>query len=95
MTQIVVGESVTRLIIDTRVGPAGGGSGGGANASYLHTQSVAATTWTINHNLGARPVVELRGVGGNVMWSNVTHTSANQVVVTHAVPLAGSAYLTL
>ena len=66
--------------------------GGG---SYLHTQSTAATTWTINHNLGAKPVVELRGPGGSVLWSNVTHVSVNQVVVTHAVALAGSAYLTL
>lgn len=91
-TLLVVTPQITRIVTDIRQGA---GGGGGGVAAYTHAQPTAATTWTINHNLGTRPVVELRTTGGQVLFSNVTHVSANQVVVTHAYPIAGTAYLTL
>ena len=37
---------------------------GGASQTYTHTQSTASATWTINHNLGFRPSIELFDAGG-------------------------------
>lgn len=61
---------------------------------YLHQQSVADTTWTINHNLGFRPDVSLTTLGGVEFEADVTHTSDNQCIVTLASPLAGFARCT-
>lgn len=60
---------------------------------YTHNQSVAATSWTINHNLGYKPSVELLTAGGVEFDAEVVHTSNNQVVVNLVVAIAGSARL--
>lgn len=70
------------------------GPTGAPGGSFLEfTQPTPATTWTINHNFGYRPVVELFSVGGMEMWADVTHTSVNQVVVQFNSPTAGAARL--
>lgn len=68
--------------------PVGGGSGVGG---YNHTQGSASTTWTVNHNLGRVPIVELRSVGGVLIEADVTHTSINQTVIQFATAQAGTA----
>lgn len=68
-------------------------SAAGASSWYLHTQSVADSTWTINHNLGYRPDVALFTVGGVNFSAEVSHPTVNQAVVTLVSPLAGSARL--
>ncbi len=57
-------------------------------------QATPAATWTINHNLGYRPAVELINAGGQEIDAEITHTSANQVVVGLSPPSAGRARLT-
>lgn len=69
-------------------GPPGPGA-----AFYDFTQASPAMTWTINHNLGYRPQVELRTVGGQVMLAEITHVSVNQVQVSFVVAIAGTARL--
>lgn len=79
-----------------QIGAAGrDGVGGGSSPSYLHTQSSPATTWTVNHNLGTRPAVEVRTVGGMVVIAEVQHVSANQCVIYLAAAMAGTAFCTL
>jgi hypothetical protein len=68
------------------------GSAGGL-AAYVHTQSTPATTWTINHNLGFRPSVELLDSGSQEIDADVSHPSANQTVVTLKSAIAGLARL--
>ena len=70
----------------------GGGGGGGGAVNYLHTQSSASDTWTVNHNLGYRPVVSVRSPGGVEVEATVTHVSVNQCVVTFAAPYTGSVF---
>lgn len=65
----------------------------GETDDYLFTQAAPAALWTINHNLGRRPNVEVRSAGGVVMVGQVTHVSDNQVQVAFAAALAGSARL--
>lgn len=52
-----------------------------SSASYVHTQSVSSSTWTINHNLGFRPSIELTTSGGSVFFAEIVHTSLNQSIV--------------
>jgi hypothetical protein len=60
---------------------------------YVHTQSVASTTWIINHNLGYIPSVELVDAAGVEFNATVTHTNVNQTIVTILVATAGIARL--
>lgn len=81
------------VVTDARMGPAGGS--GGPGSSFLYVQPVPSSVWTINHNLGARPVVEVRDNTGGVVFASITHLSIDTVRITFSVPYAGTAYLTL
>lgn len=71
----------------------GRGPKGDAADAYVHTQSVAAATWTINHNLGFKPAVTVYSVGGLQVGAGVAHVSDNQTQISFAAPQAGSARL--
>ncbi|MGL4300054.1 MAG: hypothetical protein ACRCW4_13370 [Candidatus Neomicrothrix subdominans] len=73
-------------------GSSSGGGGGGA--SYLHTQSVAATVWTVNHNLGVlTPDVTLADETGEEFETDIDYVTANQLIITSAAPVAGTALI--
>ena len=61
--------------------------------TYTHVQSTPATVWTINHNLGFRPSVELFDVGGQEFDADILHTSINQVIIYLNIAAAGTARL--
>lgn len=69
------------------VGPAGT-----ANA-FAFSQGAPALTWTINHNRGSNQTCTLYSVGGVEIEADVINTSVNQIIVTFAVPTAGTARL--
>lgn len=58
---------------------------------YTHTQNVASDAWTINHNLGAKPVVAILNAGGNEVEAHLVHTSNNQVIAYFSTPITGIA----
>jgi len=62
-------------------------------AGYSFVQNSPVLTWTINHNLGFNPTVELFTVGGVQMFAEVTHVSINQTVINFTVATAGTARL--
>lgn len=64
-----------------------------APAGYVHVQAAPAATWTINHNLGFQPAVELIDVAGNAFNAWVHHVSANTAMVHLTAPAAGMARL--
>lgn len=64
-----------------------------AAASYTHTQTTPAASWPITHNLSRYPQVTVVDTAGARLLTDVVYGSANSVTVTHAVPLAGVAYL--
>lgn len=68
-------------------GPAGASGAGG----YEFTQASPALTWTVNHNLGFRPSVELLTTGWQEMVADVVHTSVNQFIVYFNAATAGYA----
>lgn len=60
---------------------------------FIYTQSVPAAVWTIAHNLGFRPSVELINAAGQEIDGDVTHTSQNVCVASFNQPVAGFARL--
>lgn len=65
----------------------------GGDLSYTHTQSVAAQTWNIAHNLGKRPAIHIEDVSGNQMIPQIIHIDSNnaQAVFGNAT-YSGTAY---
>lgn len=61
--------------------------------AFVFTQSTAAATWTINHNLGHVPSVEVFDSGSQEIEADVSHPSSNTTVIVFTVPTAGFARL--
>lgn len=93
VTHSEVSSSTHSLVMTQLRGPQGP-AGIGSGSAYLHNQGVAALTWTINHNLGFRPSVELLTVGGVEFEADISHPTVNQTVITCLTARAGSARLT-
>jgi hypothetical protein len=85
---------VTELIFEVDVDVNPSGPPGPPAPSYSHQQSEASATWTINHNLGFRPSVELLDNANREIDGAVYHTSLNQAVAMFTRPVAGTARLT-
>ena len=86
VADVIIGTAFNSLPFDP------GGVGGGLSA-FVHNQASASFTWTINHNLGYRPSVELFDAGSQEFDAEVTHPTVNQTVVNLSVSTAGFARL--
>jgi hypothetical protein len=75
------------------VTPGPAGAQGPPGSAYVYLQVTPSTTWTINHNLGYRPSVELLDAGSQEIDGQVFHPSVNQTVVILNPATAGSARL--
>ena len=93
----VIGPGINTRAVINRAGAARvvlvgtQGVAGATSTSYEHTQASAAATWTINHNLGFRPNVQLRSVGHVLIGADVQHPSTTQAVANLESPFAGYA----
>lgn len=69
------------------------GPQGAAGSAYVYQQITPSAVWTINHNLGFRPAVELLDTGSQEIDGEIAHPSDNQTVVTLKPASAGIARL--
>lgn len=60
--------------------------------AYVHTQNVSSNTWTITHNLGFYPSVNVVDSGGNTVVGDVTYVSQNVVSISFSSAFGGKAY---
>ena len=60
--------------------------------SFVHTQSVSASTWTISHNLGFFPSVNVVDSGGTTVIGDVSYITENQVSISFSAAFGGKAY---
>lgn len=67
--------------------------GGGGSGTFVHDQSTPAATWSITHNLGTKPSVDVVDSSGNLLMVEVDYPTDNQTVITFPAPQAGTAYL--
>jgi hypothetical protein len=78
--------SATGELVTITVDPSGG-----ADAYYRHEQLVAASTWTVAHNLGKRPAVTVITSAGDVVEGDIHYVNDNTVELGFGAPFAGSA----
>lgn len=98
---VVAGGSVqqvrqdrTQTAVVSEAGPRGpAGPSGAEEDSFDFVQLTPVTEWSISHNLGRRPIVELFSAGGVEIDADVHHISLDQVIVYFNSPTAGSARL--
>jgi hypothetical protein len=67
------------------------GSSVGGGSAYVHIQSVASTSWVIDHNQGAYLPVEVLDANFQEVEALVTHVTTNRTIVEFAIPVAGRA----
>ena len=94
--QIEIVENSNRITVQPSgnsivVAAVGQQGANGTAVAFIFTQSVAASTWIINHNLGFKPTVSLYTQGNHEMEGDILHTSDNQVMVYFAAAIAGFA----
>jgi hypothetical protein len=74
-------------------GPAGPeGAAGSGDKSYTHHQLAPSTVWTVAHNLGKYPAVEVVDSGGTVVEGDIAYLDANTLTLTFSVQFGGVAY---
>lgn len=61
--------------------------------TYVHVQGVPLNQWTINHNLGFYPSVEIVNSAGVAVIGDYQYLSINTIVANFTDPFAGKAYL--
>jgi hypothetical protein len=90
--QVVVQE-INEQVVVSEIGVAGprGPAGPSGGQPQVFTQATPAQGWTIVHNLGYRPIVQVFDLEWNLVDVSVGHPSAEQFVVQPDVPLAGYA----
>ena len=74
-------------------GPAGEYAPGSGDLHYVHTQSSAASVWSITHNLGKYPAVVVIDSAATSWEGDVAYTSTNGLTITFSAPFSGVAYL--
>jgi len=63
------------------------------NHSYVHTQGIPASVWTITHNLGRKPSITVVDSGNTVVYGARQYVNDNIVIVTFNGTFSGKAYL--
>jgi hypothetical protein len=64
---------------------------GDGDKSYTHQQLSASSAWTVTHNLGKYPAVEVIDSGDNVVEGDVTYLDLNTLTITFSAPFGGVA----
>lgn len=68
-----------------------GGGGGGGDKTYLHVQNLASTVWTINHNLGKYPAIDVVDSAGTRVEGTIEYLSLYVARVTFSSLFGGTA----
>tara|TARA_R110002049_G_scaffold63614_3_gene168968 strand:+ start:1140 stop:1823 length:684 start_codon:yes stop_codon:yes gene_type:complete len=61
--------------------------------TFVFTQTVAATVWNVNHNLGKFPSISVVDTANTVVTGQYQYTDNNNVILTFSAGFAGKAYL--
>lgn len=63
------------------------------NSSFVHNQTVASTTWDINHGMNMIPNVTTEDLAGNDIVGILDVIDNNRIKIYFNIPVAGKAYL--
>ena len=87
----IIVKPIVPIVEVTAPGPQGVSAAG--QIFYVHTQAVAASIWTINHNLGGQPTAVVLDSAGTQCEGTFSYPSANQMVITFSSAFTGTAYV--
>lgn len=73
-------------------GPPGPPGPAGGDANYIHNQVALSASWSVIHNLGKFPAVQVVDSGGSMIIPDVIFTDANHVILSFAGATSGKAY---
>lgn len=88
--ELAVGKDLT-VDAGTISGPPG--PPGASQTSFNHEQFAPAVVWTVDHNLGFWPVVEVFDTTGRRIISGVTNPTLNRTTLSFSAAVAGTARL--
>ena len=93
MPAVLLGGTERPVVsLPPRQGPPGPrGETGDSAAQYVHTQSLAALTWVVNHDLGRFPLVGVYTPGGLEIEASHQHLSPNQTEIRFSAATSGYA----
>lgn len=63
------------------------------DANFVYTQSVAASTWDVVHNLNKLPSILVIDTAGTVIQGEYEIVDSNHVILRFSAPFAGKAIL--
>jgi hypothetical protein len=69
-----------------------GGVIGAVDAYYVHNQVTPSIVWTVNHNLGKYPAIDVTDSAGSRGMGTVHDTSINQSIITFSAAMGGFAF---
>ena len=91
---IVIVQPVTPNIVVTTPGPQGpAGTFNVGSVSFTYYQTPASSTWTIDHNLGFKPVAVVIDSAGTNCEGSISYPNNNTMVITFNSAFEGTAYL--
>ena len=108
LNTLTVEGDPTIVLTETATGPQGAAGPAGAagaagpqgpagpaadNLTVVHDQASASATWTITHNQGRYPTVDIIDSAGNHVIGDIRHNSTNQLVATFDNAFAGKAII--
>ena len=65
----------------------------GEDKNHVHTQGSPSATWTVAHNLGKWPAVDVVDTGNSVVIPSATYIDINTVQLTFGSPTSGKAFV--
>ena len=61
--------------------------------AYIHDQSIPATIWAVNHNLGKYPSVTITDTAGSEIIGEAEYLNANTLLLYFSAAFSGKAFL--
>lgn len=94
VTPNITVEPIIPVVEITAPGPQGqAGQFTPGDVAYTHTQSVASSVWTINHNLNFKPVAVVLDSAGTNCEGSFSYPNNVTMVITFNSAFTGTAYL--
>lgn len=65
-----------------------------STSSYLHNQAIAASIWTVTHNLGYKPGgIFVEDSSGEYWMGDIFHVNNNEFTITFSASFGGKVYV--
>jgi hypothetical protein len=85
-TDGVTGETLNYEIADLALTISG-------ETTYIEVVTQNTSVWSIEHNLGRFPAVQVVDTAGSVVIGDIQYIDQNNITITFSAPFAGTAYL--